>query len=627
VAETTQVAEPAAAGSPARDAPASPSVAGAPRTGLLGIRVAEVALFLIVVQLVVRGWVASTSYLWWDDLILTGRAALHPLLSSEFLLYDHDGHFMPAGFLISGLLMKVAPMEWWPLGITLVLIQAVASLSVWRLLRVLLGDRPIMLVPLLIYLFSPLTLPTYSWWSAAINSIPLQAALAWVCADAVLLLRTGRRRYAVSGVLALALSLTFFEKSVVVPVVAFAVVAVLLRHDGETAPLVTAFRRCLPLWAGSALVLAGWYAIYSSVVASPTLEDDNTGTVASAIDMARLGVVEAFIPSALGGPLHWGAGSEWASPPTALVVGSLVVLAAAVIWTSWRRRSGMLAWWLLLAYVGVSVLAVIVGRLGASVPAGLALSLRYYADSAVILALAIALVAHAPGRPDVRARLSLRPRVRRPAALLAAACFLVLSGWSTATYVRAFQDDLPRDYIANARDDLLTEGDVPMLEQRVPDRIMWGLAHPNNRASVIFAPLERRPEFGNWTSDLRMLGEDGHVVEGRVTKTLSVFAGPVPGCGHPVRGDVTTEVALDGELFPWGWTVQLNYLASTDGVIEVGFQTGEPIRVPVEQGPGSVYFHLEGGGEHIKVTSRTSGLGVCVDTGLVGELQPVASAD
>jgi len=37
--------------------------------------------------------------------------------------------------------------------------------------------------------------------AAALNSLPMLAALAWVCADAVLLVRTGRRRYAVTGVL------------------------------------------------------------------------------------------------------------------------------------------------------------------------------------------------------------------------------------------------------------------------------------------------------------------------------------------------------------------------------------------------------------------------------------------
>lgn len=98
----------------------------------------------------------------------------------------------------------------------------------------------------------------------------------------------------------------------------------------------------------------------------------------------------------------------------------------------------------------------------------------------------------------------------------------------------------------------------------------------------------------------------------------------------PARTDVqsrqrTAGVALDGELFPWGWTVQLNYLASQDGVVEVAFQSGVPTRVPVEAGANTIYVHLDGGGEHIEGTSRTERPGVCVSGGTVGEL-PAASA-
>lgn len=48
-------------------------------------------------------------------------------------------------------------------------------------------------------LFTPLGVPGFAWWAAALNSLPMLAALAWVCADAVLLVRTGNRRYAVTG--------------------------------------------------------------------------------------------------------------------------------------------------------------------------------------------------------------------------------------------------------------------------------------------------------------------------------------------------------------------------------------------------------------------------------------------
>ena len=60
----------------------------------------------------------------------------------------------------------------------------------------------------------------------------------WVCADAILLVRTGNRRYALTAALAYLGGLLFFEKSAVIPFVAFTVAA-LLCHVQATAALRT----------------------------------------------------------------------------------------------------------------------------------------------------------------------------------------------------------------------------------------------------------------------------------------------------------------------------------------------------------------------------------------------------
>ena len=91
----------------------------------------------------------------------------------------------------------------------------------------ILGWRPVLLIPLTFALFTPLGVPGFAWWAAALNSLPMLAAMAWVCADAILLVRTGNQRYAVTGVLVYLGGLLFFEKAAVIPFVAFAVVALL----------------------------------------------------------------------------------------------------------------------------------------------------------------------------------------------------------------------------------------------------------------------------------------------------------------------------------------------------------------------------------------------------------------
>src|SRR3954468_14283264 len=161
--------------------------------------VARTAAVLIAVQLLLRAVLAFRGYFYWDDLILTGRAGTQALLSPSYLFDDHDGHVMPAAFLVAGAITRVAPLNWIGPAVSLVVLQLLASLSLLRALRVILGWRPVLLAPLTFALFTPLGIPGYAWWAAALNSLPMLAAMAWVTADAILLVRTGNQRYAVSA--------------------------------------------------------------------------------------------------------------------------------------------------------------------------------------------------------------------------------------------------------------------------------------------------------------------------------------------------------------------------------------------------------------------------------------------
>ena len=160
------------------------------------------AVALIALQLAVRAVLAFGGYFYWDDLILVGRAGTHPLLSMGYLLDDHDGHVMPGAFLLSGVITRLAPLVWtWP-AVSLLVMQLIASLALLRTLRVILGWRPVLLVPLCFALFTPLGVPAFAWWAAALNYLPMAAALAWVCGDASMLVRSGNQWYSGTGLLA-----------------------------------------------------------------------------------------------------------------------------------------------------------------------------------------------------------------------------------------------------------------------------------------------------------------------------------------------------------------------------------------------------------------------------------------
>ena len=99
-------------------------------------------------QLVVRAVLAFNGYFYWDDLILIGRAGTQDLLSVGYLFDDHDGHVMPAAFLVAGGITRIAPLQWFLPAISLIVLQLLASLALLRALHVILGWRPVLLVPL-----------------------------------------------------------------------------------------------------------------------------------------------------------------------------------------------------------------------------------------------------------------------------------------------------------------------------------------------------------------------------------------------------------------------------------------------------------------------------------------------
>src|ERR1700744_3882973 len=232
------------------------------RTGPPYRRVALAAAALVTAQLAIRAVLAFDGYFYWDDLILVGKAGTQGLLSPSYLFDDHDGHVMPGAFLVAGVITRLAPLNWTGPAISLVVLQLLASLALLRALWVILGRRWVLLVPLTFALFTPLAVPGFAWWAAALNSLPMLAALAWVCADAILLVRTRDQRYVVTGVLVYLGGLVFFEKDAVIPFVAFAVAALLCHVQSDRSGIWAVWRAGIRLWTASLALTGGWVVVY-----------------------------------------------------------------------------------------------------------------------------------------------------------------------------------------------------------------------------------------------------------------------------------------------------------------------------------------------------------------------------
>lgn len=577
-------------------------------------------------QLAVRAALAFGGYFYWDDLILIGKAGTHNLLAPSYLFHDHDGHVMPAAFLLAGTIIRLAPLDWtWP-AVSLVALQLLASLALLRALHAILGWRPVLLIPLTFALFTPLGVPGFAWWAAALNSLPMLAALAWVCADAVLLVRTGNRRYAVTGVLVYFGGLLFFEKAAVIPFVAFAVAA-LLRHvtgdGGLGSALAAVWRAGARLWVAALALTAAWVALYLAVVNQQRWSSDlsMTGRL-----LAR-SITHGIVPGLAGGPWHWdrwAPASPWATPPpSVMALGWLVLGGALAVSLARKRRIGPV-WATAAGYAVACQVPIYLMRSSKQTALELAQTLRYFPDLVVVLALLAAVALCAPNRPAGPGWLDASPKRAVVTAGLAA-LFTVSSLHSTATFLTSWRDNPAQPYLQNAQASLAAAhaaSDAPLLDQEVDPLVLQRVAAPENLASHMFALLRDRPEFAPATTQLRMLDSSGHLIKARVTWVRTITPGPMPRCGYFAQPDKPARLALDGPLLPADWTVELNYLANSDGSMTLSMTQGPEVKVPVHPGLNRVFARLPGAGDAITVRANTAALALCIASGPVGFLAP-----
>ncbi|ACC43538.1 hypothetical protein [Mycobacterium marinum] len=584
-------------------------------------KVAVAAIALIMIQLGVRAVLAFRGYFYWDDLILVGRAGTQDLLSATYLFDDHDGHVMPGAFLVAGIIIRLMPLDWTGPAISLVVLQLLASLALLRALYVILGWRRVLLIPLTFALFTPLGVPGFAWWAAALNSLPLLAALAWVCGDAILLIRTGNQRYAVSAVLAYFAGLLFFEKAAVVPFVAFAVSALVCHVGGDKRPLRTAWQAGIRLWTAALALTAGWMVLYLAVVDQKRW----SGDLAMTWDLLCRSITHGIVGGLAGGPWRWdrwAPASPWATPPPTVMALGWLVLAGLLGLSLIRKRRIGAVWLTAAGYAVACQVPIYLMRSSRFTALELAQTLRYFPDLVVVLALLAAVALTAANRPSDWLNAS---RVRASTITAAAILFLASSLYSTATFLTSWRDNPTKSYLQNAEASLAgaqINSNAPLLDQEVDPLVLQRVAWPENLASHMFALLPNRPDFATATTKLRMFTSSGNLVDARVTWIRTIVPGPMPQCGYFAQPDQPARLVLDGPLLPADWTVELNYLANSDGSITLALPEGPERKVPVHPGLNRVYARLPGAGDVITVRANTTALAVCVASGPVGFLAP-----
>jgi hypothetical protein len=548
------------------------------------------------------------------------------------------GQFIPGPVALSWVLTRVALYNWAAgAGLELVMIAG-ASLAAWRLLRTLFGNRPAILIPLVLYLICPLTFPDYSWWIAGVETIPLQIAIFMSLTSHVHYVWTGRYWHAVAAGAWLVFGLIFFEKALVIPLLLFAVTAGFLVGGKRLVP--AAWQSVTRFWRAWVLYL-GVVAIYGVVLAfalrSSTVKP-GTPSSAGAVWTFSWGLIHrTLLPGLLGGPWHWyhlaGSVYAFASPPSWLAWASLIAvlsIVAAIIMTRTRawRAWAILASWVVLA----DMVPVIIGRLQVPGVAWIfAMETRYVADASGVLLVVIGLACWplaAPAEDGAAA-----PKRRRefftgrwkPVALAMVAVIAVSSVWSVQKFASLTRGAPAKTYIANATRALaLAPSGTVILDRQVPPAVMLGIYHQDSYASVVLGPLSHRGAAISWITTpvgniggLKLIGSDGRLYPAAIFGTSTrKFAG--------ARDCVTlrrTRVVL---AFPrpsvsYARVLRLDYKASSAlaGQTVTVTYGGLTRQLVLRAGLNNAYFTVSGSATDV-VVQAPSGPGLCTYDAIAG---------
>ncbi|GFG99707.1 hypothetical protein MHIP_01910 [Mycolicibacterium hippocampi] len=338
------------------------------------------------------------------------------------------------------------------------------------------------------------------------------------------------------------------------------------------------------LWTVCLALTAAWVGVYLLVVDQQRWSFD----LAMTWDLLWRSVTHGIVPGLVGGPWdwqRWAPASPWATPATTVMILGWAVLAGVVAVTMVRKQRLGPVWLAALGYAVACQVPIYLMRSSRFTALELAQTLRYLPDLVVVLALLAAVGLCAPNRP--RSGWLDASAVRSAAAVVLAVAFAASSLYSTATFLTSWRNNPAQSYLQNARTALAqahASSDAPMLDQEVDPLVLQRVAWPENLASHMFALLDDRPEFSPATTELRMLDAEGRLVEANVSWVRSIRPGPAPQCGYLVQPDFPAQLPLDGPLLPADWTVEINYLANSNGSMMLSLSQGDEVKVPVRPG-------------------------------------------
>lgn len=561
------------------------SAASVPSFAVPGTAAMVVLVDVVVfVALAARGgWVADDL-----DFLVAGH---ENRLTVDYLAHPVNDHLMPGLRLMYWVFAHTGGLSYEVTIAVRVALIVAAGAAMYRLLVLLLGRRPVVVIYLAVYCFLPLTMPSDLSLSSAVNLLPTHIAGILLIDAAVRYAATRRFRYAAAAAAWMLVGLSFWEKSAASALTA-AVVVVGFVLTGTWWRRLGGALRLWPMWgliaaAGAAFALA--WAQGRDIAA---IGDRELGSVTDVAVVARTAWLDSIGPSLAGGPWRW-LGDEHvyvsiADPTTVgIVVGQLVVAGLLV---AGARRTGirptLIAWSAVILYVAFTAVLLGIAR---SEVFGLipARHFHYWSDLAVTITLAVActLTAIDPARvvdrsvrPDdarqrrVARRLPLTLPRPTPAAVVASVALGISLTVTHVSYADRWDDNPAPQYLENLHADLAARPGTSMFDAVISDAVL----PPNAEYRLVSGVVAMMPDvdvaFDRGNAD-HIVGADGHVIPA-ILAGVAGLQTDASDCRILVRGTERRALQLTERLDEGWWYIRIHYLANPDADMRVGVATG-----------------------------------------------------
>jgi hypothetical protein len=598
-------------------------------------------VLLIIAQLAWKAHDVHHLYFYQDDYVNLDRALESPLNWHFLTLFD-DGHVFPAVRVLTWVLARTS-LYGWGLDTTLLLVLLACScLAALRLLRTLFGDRPAILIPLVIYLMIPLTVPDLGWWWSGIESVPLQLAMFMALTEHVLYVRTERARHLAAASIWLVVGMAFFEKGAVVPVLLFAVTAGFLMGNGSwLTGAVRTLRQHSKAWLIYATLTLGYLVFFIVAYREQGTRLSTPTSTGDALTFAGVLLRKDLLTGAIGGPWRWlPAPSKvyaLAAPPSLGVwlatIVAIIVIAASI----WNRPKAWRAWAIVLGWVVLAdMLPVFLGRLHAGYAVIFGLETRYLADASCVLAICVGLAflpvagasrSAASATVTRREAASAFPGWRYAVAALMTV-FIVGSIISVQQYERTTSGaGAAVTFMANARHAISHAAPgTSVVDQPVPDTMVNFIFGPYANESHVIGDMDRgklrwiaKPH--GTIDGLQMFGSDGRLYPALISGVYSVQRKQTgfKGCWPEKNGQIT--VWFPRRTSAFDPTLKLSYIwGSSPGSIYVEYG-GTEEQVAVQHGAHAAYLPVSGDVLSFIVTGL-GGNGLCIGQAEAGRLVP-----